>query len=35
MILLGMFFHVVTSQHRNYLQAFVHNLNVQCMFILQ
>jgi hypothetical protein len=29
-----MFFRVVTSQHRNYLQALVHNLNLQCTFIL-
>lgn len=34
MILPGMFFHVVTSQHRNYLQALVHNPNLQCTFIL-
>jgi hypothetical protein len=31
----GNVFHVVTSQHRNYLQALVHNLNLQCMLILQ
>jgi len=31
----GMFFHVVTSQHRNYLQTLVHNLNLLSTLILQ